>query len=190
MDTPSEDTVLLATYSDTMQANIAKGQLEESGIAARLSDEDMVNVHPLLGSAAGGVKLWVPESEASDAKELLEEATDDSDPLAPGDGEVLSLDDEDQLPDTILTCPKCGSQDIGFAPAFSVFWAVVVLTVAVPMALPVSKTIGFAITGGLAFLGIVLMALRKFPLQCKDCSERGARSHFEDNPRADLALEE
>jgi hypothetical protein len=190
METESEDTVLLTTFSDAMQANIAKGQLEEEGYHASLSDEEIVDTNPLLGSAVGGVKLWVPESEAPGARQVLEDATDDSDPLELEDDELLELDDEDKLPETILTCPKCGSQDISFAPSFSVFWAIVVLSVAVPIALPVSKAIGFAVTGGLVLVGVLLMGLRKFPLQCKDCAERGARAHFEDNPRAELALED
>lgn len=187
MDPESDETVLLTTYSDSMQANIAKGQLEDAGIHAFLSDEHIVNANPLLGGAVGGVKLWVRDSEAADAKEVLEEATDDSDPLAPEDEEIMDLDAEDELPETIPTCPKCGGQDIGFSTSFSVFWAVVVLTIALPMVLPIGETIGFAVTATLISVGFILLYLRKFPLRCKECSETGSREHFEDNPRADTS---
>jgi hypothetical protein len=184
MDTESEDTVLLTTFSDSMQANIAKEQLEKAGLQARLSDQDKVDTHPRLGSAAGGVKLFVPEHEADAAEKALEDATDASDPLEMDEDQLLDLDDEDQLPNKVLTCPKCGRQDIGFATPFAVYWAVVILTIALPAIPAVSMTVGFAVTGGLVVLGLAMMALRKFPLRCKDCGERGERSHFEDNPRA------
>ena len=186
METQSDDAVLLTTYSDTMQAGIAKQQLEEAGVDVELSDEDVVDAHPLIGSAAGGVKLWVPESEAERAEKALEDATDASDPLELDEDQLMDLDDENQLPETILTCPECGSKDVGFSNAFAVFWAIVVLTVALPAIPAVSMTIGFAVTGTLTLIGIVLMALRVFPLRCKDCGTRGKRARFEDNPRVEV----
>ena len=87
--------VVVATYPDAIQANIAKGLLESEGIDVVLRDEHLVTANWMLSNALGGVRLMVPISSADDANRLLQQASR---------GE-LALDDEESA----LLCPECGS---------------------------------------------------------------------------------
>ena len=65
--------VTLKSYSDPVEANIAKSALEEKGIPCQLADEEMVNMAWHMGNAIGGVKLLVNESDEENARAILSE---------------------------------------------------------------------------------------------------------------------
>lgn len=62
--------VLVETFSNTMQAHIAKGLLESHGIAASIMHEQF---HSMYNFALGEVPLLVDEEDFIHAKEILHE---------------------------------------------------------------------------------------------------------------------
>ena len=56
--------VTVATFSAPMSAHIARNQLEAAGILAFLADEATVGTAWHLGTAVGGIKLQVVDSDA------------------------------------------------------------------------------------------------------------------------------
>ena len=50
------DFVILNTYSNYVEAHIAKGVLEEQGIESWLKDENTVTIDPILTNAIGGIQ--------------------------------------------------------------------------------------------------------------------------------------
>lgn len=72
----SDEKVIIATYDNVFEADLAKGLLEENGVEASLNNE-MVN--SILPSFAGGMyrlELVVPLEKAETAKAILETYTD------------------------------------------------------------------------------------------------------------------
>ncbi|MHC4500872.1 MAG: putative signal transducing protein [Planctomycetota bacterium] len=63
-----ETVVTVATFGDTLQAELAKAKLESAGIVSVVHEDA---THQLYGYATGGVRLQVKESERERAAELL-----------------------------------------------------------------------------------------------------------------------
>jgi hypothetical protein len=61
-----------------MEANIARGMLEEEGIRAFLGDENMTTLMPMAGEGQG-IKLLVAESDRERAEEILARMNNNSD---------------------------------------------------------------------------------------------------------------
>jgi hypothetical protein len=83
----SQELVFIATFDNSLLANIAKGRLEAEGIAAFLHNERALEMQWLWTNASGGIGLLVPESDAGRARAILAEpvaadatATDESAP--------------------------------------------------------------------------------------------------------------
>ena len=83
--------VLLNSYSNYIEAHIAKGVLEEEGITCWLKDEHTVTIDPILTNAVGGIKVMVDRQQAAKALDVL-----------------ARLKKEQQQ---AVTCPKCGSHN-------------------------------------------------------------------------------
>jgi len=66
------DFVLLQTYTNYIDAHIARGQLEEAGITCWLRDENTVTTNPIWSHAIGGIKLMVVKDELEEAKAILQ----------------------------------------------------------------------------------------------------------------------
>lgn len=86
------DFITVNAYNNYVDAHIAKGVLEEQGIACWLKDENTVTIDPILTNAVGGIKVMVPKEEAQRAWDILQ-----------------ALKKEQQL---AVTCPKCGSHNV------------------------------------------------------------------------------
>jgi Zn finger protein HypA/HybF involved in hydrogenase expression len=86
------DFITVNAYNNYVEAHIAKGVLEEQGIACWLKDENTVTIDPILTNAVGGIKVMVPKEEAQRAWDILQ-----------------ALKKEKQLD---VVCPKCGSHNI------------------------------------------------------------------------------
>lgn len=88
-----ENFVTVATYLSSVEASLARNRLEEAGIPAFLSGEEMVDMAWVLGNAVGGIKLQVPETDLEQARAALaeESAADDE----PGEDELLQSDSSD-----------------------------------------------------------------------------------------------
>lgn len=69
--------VVLRTFSDNVEAYIAKGVLESNGIVCILNDEIMSSVYPLTLTSIGGIKLLVRREDLDKAEEILSINTTD-----------------------------------------------------------------------------------------------------------------
>lgn len=85
----------IASFENAIDAEIARGRLESEGIAAHIRDATMVGTNWLYSNAVGGVKLEVNAADVDQARQLLDDAKDES------------LDDEGWG-----SCPQCGSRKL------------------------------------------------------------------------------
>jgi ribosomal protein S27AE len=101
----SDRLVTIATFRDVPEALLAKGKLESAGIECLLGDEYIVRMDWFWANAVGGIKLRVPEEEASAAQEILNS-------VEPEIFQQFGLQEhEDQR-----ICPRCGSSNISYGP--------------------------------------------------------------------------
>jgi hypothetical protein len=94
VDGKSEGPVVVATFRDSMPANLCRMALGDAGIQAWLSTENLAGVAPHLGIALG-IDVLVRGSDVSDAREVLADV--DSGSVA--------------LPDEADPCPQCRAFD-------------------------------------------------------------------------------
>ena len=94
-----EELVTIAKFHNMGEAKLAQGKLNSAGIAARVGDENMVNLH--LGNIVGGIRLQVPDSQVVRALEVLDD-------FSPGGNESEEEDDNE----TVACCPECESLEI------------------------------------------------------------------------------
>ncbi|HUK46188.1 MAG TPA: DUF2007 domain-containing protein [Terriglobales bacterium] len=99
----NEDKLCVARrFTSFAEALVARSLLNHSGISCHLADENMLGGNPILSNALGGVRLFVRESELSEASALLNEPIPDSIEV-PGLGNFVQP-----------RCPQCGSLDVAF----------------------------------------------------------------------------
>ncbi len=63
--------VTIATYYDSLTANLFKAKLEDSEIPCMLADESIIAVQPFFSNAIGGIRLQVFEKDIERAMEVL-----------------------------------------------------------------------------------------------------------------------
>jgi hypothetical protein len=85
-DNMTDRLVTVATFANSVEANLARNRLVEAGIKAFLGDEEAVNMAWYWTSALGGIKLQVPEGDVDAALALLTEDTA-IDQAAPGEAQ-------------------------------------------------------------------------------------------------------
>ena len=90
-------TVVLNSYENPMEADIAKARLEEAGIQSIISGENSNMVIPSFNTTSTGVRLYVEEKDVEKAKEILAEET--------------TMQDEDSE-FWKIKCPHCGSDNV------------------------------------------------------------------------------
>jgi hypothetical protein len=112
----SSDWVTVATFSQPVEAHLARTKLESEGVECVVSDEYLVRVNWLLSNAVGGVKLRVPEWEEHRARDVLR----------PRPRLVVVADDHDPSREGETICPNCRSYDVYYRRfsrrAAGVFW--------------------------------------------------------------------
>lgn len=113
--------VTIAQYRDLPEAGLAKSRLEAAGILCFLDNEYMVGLNWLYSNALGGVKLNVPEENAEEAREIIDEIT-----------EPIAIDSEGLLPDS--ACPACGATEIE-TKNYTRKFAALTLLISLPMLL-------------------------------------------------------
>jgi len=64
--------ICIKTYPTRIEAELAKGYLEEGGIRSIVSADDAGGMHAPLMQATGGARLLVREKEKEKALDLLE----------------------------------------------------------------------------------------------------------------------
>jgi len=99
--------VSIASYSNSLQANIVKGRLLAENIPATLANEQYINADWLLSNALGGVQIQVPAEYEQQARELIESI----------DNGQFDVSDDNKIDQ--LLCPVCQSEDI---QSNNIFW--------------------------------------------------------------------
>ncbi|MBW4563207.1 MAG: DUF2007 domain-containing protein [Mojavia pulchra JT2-VF2] len=93
--------VTVATFNNSIEANLAKQLLDAEGIRSYLANESTVDLAWHLTVAVGWIKLQVHESDAALAKSILESGNLDNQPVSEADestAEQLFLqEDEDNI---------------------------------------------------------------------------------------------
>jgi hypothetical protein len=69
---PGRDLFEVARYLEPMEARLAQGCLEASGIPAVLADDQLVQTNILLAPALGGVRILVPQEHLQQAEAVLD----------------------------------------------------------------------------------------------------------------------
>ena len=69
---PGRDLFEVARYLVPMEARLAQGCLEASGVPAVLADEQLLQANQLLAPALGGVRILVPQAFLEQAEAVLE----------------------------------------------------------------------------------------------------------------------
>lgn len=102
--------IILNTYTNYVDAHIAKGVLEEEGIESWLKDENTVTIDPVLTNAIGGIKLMVATEQAQKAWEVLENVRREQ--------------------KAAIACPKCGSHntELVSTPRKAINWVSAIVT--------------------------------------------------------------
>ncbi len=98
------DLITIAKFSETFEANIVKGRLEEEGIECLLQNELIVNTIWMSSDAVGGIKLKVNPSDVQRAKEILnlDMDFDEAEEFIPNGSEEGNA----------FICPVCGSKSV------------------------------------------------------------------------------
>ena len=102
-----DEFIQIESYPTAVQAKLAQAKLAEAGIHSFLENSEMVQMHWLLSTAVGGVKLLVPEVEAERARSILAELTHAAAEAPRRDGEYCLACDA-PMPADAATCSACG----------------------------------------------------------------------------------
>ena len=94
--------IAVASFSQPVEAHLARTKLESEGIPCVVGDENLVRVDWLLSNAVGGVKLMVPAAELERAREALR----------PRPRLVVVSND---VPEGEMICPRCHSDDVYYS---------------------------------------------------------------------------
>lgn len=96
--------VVIDSFTNPLDAHVARGLLESEGIPAMLHSEHHVWANWPLSQALGGVRLQVPEEHARAARDLL----------ARQRGGEFERALEEQQGVTETRCGRCGSADLRY----------------------------------------------------------------------------
>lgn len=95
--------VVFQTFSDPVNANIAKGLLDAHGIECFLSDENIITLNPLYNNAVGGIKLNVFEKDIDCISSILK-----SDYIPETTSEFTGNEKGN------IICPNCHSDNVSY----------------------------------------------------------------------------
>jgi hypothetical protein len=96
----NDELVTIATFANSIQANLAKGELQEEGIHSVVAGDDPGGTLAFMTSSIG-VKLCVRREDVKAARQVLSEA----------DGENLSPIDEEAIGDAVDVEPEAAADD-------------------------------------------------------------------------------
>ncbi len=74
-----EEIVCIKTFERRVEAEMAKGLLQNSGIEAQVLSDDMGGTNPAILTSTGGSKLFVRAEDSERAAEILAVASNDAD---------------------------------------------------------------------------------------------------------------
>jgi len=97
------DWIAVASFSQPVEAHLARTKLESEGIPCVIGNENLVRVDWFLSNAVGGVKVMVPRWEAEHARDVLRPQP------------RLVVVAERGVPfDGDMICPRCRCEDVYF----------------------------------------------------------------------------
>lgn len=105
MDAPF---ITIATYQNTMKAELAKSLLEAEGIRVYLHNLNIVQADWLLANAVGSIKLQVPAADCARAEQLLYDLPDNKAPADATFEEVYCLSCGGAMDEDQDHCDSCG----------------------------------------------------------------------------------
>ena len=83
--------VTVATFTTPLEAELARGRLEEEGVEAHVADGELVTADWTMSNAVGGVKVRVSTEDADRARAVLAEPVEEPDDYeAPTEAESLA----------------------------------------------------------------------------------------------------
>jgi hypothetical protein len=117
------EVIAIRSYRDIPAALLAKSILDSAGVENFLTDVNTVRMDWLWSNALGGVRLFVKDSDASAAEELLNQSFQDS------------FEVEGQEPFTQPRCPICYSAAVSYKGLNKrLSYATIMLGVPIPIA--------------------------------------------------------
>jgi hypothetical protein len=121
-DAEQFEVIAIRRYRDIPAALLAKSILDSAGIENFLTDVNTVRMDWLWSNALGGVRLFVKDSDASAAEELLNQSFQDS------------FEVEGQERFTQPRCPVCQSFDVSYKGLHKrIAYASIILQVPIPL---------------------------------------------------------
>jgi Putative prokaryotic signal transducing protein len=121
-DAENFELIAIRRYRDIPAALLAKSILDSAGIENFLTDVNTVRMDWLWSNALGGVRLFVKDSDASAAEELLKQSFQDS------------FEVEGQERFTQPRCPVCQSFDVSYKGLHKrIAYASIILRVPIPL---------------------------------------------------------
>jgi putative signal transducing protein len=91
--------ITVESFSTVMEAQLASGKLESSGIWATIFDENVINTNWMYSNALGGVKVKVREEDIAEAREILK----------------IDSGEKEAKGETLGVCPRCGDNKIEYS---------------------------------------------------------------------------
>lgn len=130
-----DKTVVYSTYYNSIEANIIKARIEDSGYACFLADENLAVLNPFYNQAIGGIKLIVFERDVPNINELLAEEFDSE--SFPSEANLVGEQSE-----VDMVCGNCNSSNVGYGMATKKkegWWNVMLTLLLFPFPLKVNK---------------------------------------------------
>jgi hypothetical protein len=93
--------IAVASFSQPVEAHLARTKLESEGIPCVVGDENLIRVDWLLSNAVGGVKLMVPVSELERARDALRPRP-----------HLVVVGDREGHAEGDMICPRCRCDDV------------------------------------------------------------------------------
>jgi len=99
--------ITVESFSDPLEAHIAKGRLEAEGIQAFVANEHHIWANWMISHALGGVRVQVASENIDDAKRVMEQH------ISGGYEKNLNQEFNDL---NIKFCPSCDSKSYASSP--------------------------------------------------------------------------
>ncbi|VAW79537.1 hypothetical protein MNBD_GAMMA12-1218 [hydrothermal vent metagenome] len=115
--------VTVAWFTNVLEAHIVKGRIESSGIIATIQNEHHVTLDWSLMLAMGFIRVQVSRTDVEQANKILKDIE-----AGEYDLEHNYSPEVEYIPDPVLFCPRCKSEDVSVG-VNTTSWTVKVITV-------------------------------------------------------------
>jgi hypothetical protein len=133
--TDASELVVARAFSHIHDANLAWSALDAAGVAARVTDDNIVAANWLLCNAIGGVKLLIRAEDLTKASEILASTASVSDvgpdDIGPEDVARFQMPDAEDSQDAV--CPSCGGRQFVYVTSGRRLSALTWLLIGLPL---------------------------------------------------------